>query len=477
MIGLLRKKATASGTSGSESPGTQRPAMPGASGLSSLEGNAATKKRQTMMLYAALGVLCLAGGWWIMTPSTGDKPAGDPAATDTRDRSKSVHISTDDMVNRNLADKEWMALSENQITQQASAIKSLQGDQGKVDTLQKQVQELQTTNEAIKADGTKVLSAYEGENRRLQSQIADLATQLQHMTSGPTGLYGQGAPGTYQRAAGAPLPGGGAASAGALTGPGVAGTGAMPIAPAARSNEVRLMAFTGEGTGTGTKITPTKATQYTDSENYLPPNSMALAKVVVGVDAPANTRSQTDPLPVVLRITGPARSVYANGHLLKTNIIGCMVNGAAQGDLSSEKVYVKLQRMTCPQPGGRVSVAEVKGFIAFGGKTGVRGHVVSREGNLVGQAFLAGLVGGFGKAFSANSQALLNQPSVTVNGTRPQLSASDLAQGGFGGGVAQSGDMVSKYLIERAEQYQPVVEMPTGLDVEVVFLDGVFIRN
>jgi len=36
---------------------------------------------------------------------------------------------------------------------------------------------------------------------------------------------------------------------------------------------------------------------------------------------------------------------------------------------------------------------------------------------------------------------------------------------------------VSKYLIERAEQYQPVVEMPTGIEVEIVFLDGVFVRN
>jgi conjugal transfer pilus assembly protein TraB len=63
-----------------------------------------------------------------------------------------------------------------------------------------------------------------------------------------------------------------------------------------------------------------------------------------------------------------------------------------------------------------------------------------------------------------------------VNGQRSTLSPSDIAQAGLAG-VAQSGDMVSKYLIERAEQYQPVVEMPTGLDVEVVFLDGVFIRN
>ena len=44
-------------------------------------------------------------------------------------------------------------------------------------------------------------------------------------------------------------------------------------------------------------------------------------------------------------------------------------------------------------------------------------------------------------------------------------------------GAADAADTVSKYLIERAEQYQPVVEMPTGIDVEIVFLEGVFIQN
>jgi conjugal transfer pilus assembly protein TraB len=46
---------------------------------------------------------------------------------------------------------------------------------------------------------------------------------------------------------------------------------------------------------------------------------------------------------------------------------------------------------------------------------------------------------------------------------------------GVGGGHPP--DTVSKYLIERAEQYQPVVEMPTGIAVEIVFLDGVHVRS
>ena len=93
------------------------------------------------------------------------------------------------------------------------------------------------------------------------------------------------------------------------------------------------------------------------------------------------------------------------------------------------------------------------------------------------QAFFAGLVGGVGKGFSVNTRSYLTAGQTIVNGERPKLSTGDIAQGGLGEGISQAGDRLSQYLIERAEQYQPVIEMPTGIDVEIVFLEGAFIRN
>ena len=134
--------------------------------------------------------------------------------------------------------------------------------------------------------------------------------------------------------------------------------------------------------------------------------------------------------------------------------------------------------MTCDQPGGRVAVSEVKGFISFAGKTGVRGRVVSREGSLVSQALLAGIVGGFGRGFSANANSVFSGDRRKVpTASAQKLSPGDIVSGGLGQGAGDAADTVSKYLIERAEQYQPVVEMPTGIDVEIVFLDGVYVRN
>ena len=88
-----------------------------------------------------------------------------------------------------------------------------------------------------------------------------------------------------------------------------------------------------------------------------------------------------------------------------------------------------------------------------------------------------GLVGGIGRGFSANTQGFLSGSSTVVNGQRQKLSPGEIAQAGVGEGISTAGDQVSQYLIERAEQYQPVIEMPTGIDVEIVFLEGVMVRN
>lgn len=415
---------------------------------SELDGNTAARKKQRMLLAGIGGGGLILSSFWMFS-------GNDHAKVVDPDKAETVKVSTNDMVNRNLSEQEWMALSENRFQSNENQLKSVNGTNARVAQLAEQLEALRAQNQSMSSDGQRVLSAYQSENEQLRKQVNDKVNEPAPSVAGPAAMYGPGGTALYQR-------------------PGI--TGPSPDMAPARLSEVKMVSFGAADTGTASKVAKGN-TVYTDSPNYLPPNSFATAKVIVGVDAAAGVNSQTDPLPVVLRIIGPARSVMQNGKLLTTKIQGCLVNGAARAELSSEKVYIKLQKMTCPQPGGRYAVSEVKGFIAFGGKTGVRGHVVSREGSLVTQAFLAGLVGGIGKGFAANSNSFLQGSNVTVGGKRQQLGIGDIAQGGVGNGVGEAGDMVSKYLIERAEQYQPVIEMPTGVDVEVVFLEGAYVRN
>ena len=204
---------------------------------------------------------------------------------------------------------------------------------------------------------------------------------------------------------------------------------------------------------------------------WLPAGAHAEAVVLAGVDASAGVSSQGDPRPVLLRITGPAWTAAEDGTALQVDVDGCTVTGAAHGDLSSEKVYVRFRTMTCagPRP-GTVIETEVAGFVAGSGKTGVRGAVVSREGALVEKAFLAGMVSGIGQGVS---QAF--QPQAVATGTGATVAnnaLSDIGRAGLGAGAASAGQKVADYMIRRAEQYQPVVQLQAGTKVTLVFLEG-----
>ena len=204
---------------------------------------------------------------------------------------------------------------------------------------------------------------------------------------------------------------------------------------------------------------------------WLPAGAHAEAVVLAGVDASAGVSSQGDPRPVLLRITGPAWTAAEDGTALQVDVDGCTVTGAAHGDLSSEKVYVRFRTMTCagPEP-GTVIETDVAGFVAGSGKTGVRGPVVSREGALVEKAFLAGVVSGLGQGVS---QAF--QPQAVATGTGAAVANTalgDIGRAGLGAGASTAGQKVADYMIRRAEQYQPVVQLQAGTKVTLVFLEG-----
>ena len=208
---------------------------------------------------------------------------------------------------------------------------------------------------------------------------------------------------------------------------------------------------------------------------WLPAGAHAEAVVLAGVDASAGVSSQGDPRPVLFRIVGPAwtaaPSGSGDGTAMRVDVAGCTVTGAAHGDLSSEKIYARLRTMTCAGDlPGTVIETDVAGFAAGSGKAGVRGPVVSREGALVEKAFLAGLVSGLGQgvAQAFQPQAVATGGGAAVANTGP----GDIGRAGLGAGAGTAGQKVADYMIRRAEQYQPVIQLTAGTRVTLVFLEG-----
>ena len=203
-------------------------------------------------------------------------------------------------------------------------------------------------------------------------------------------------------------------------------------------------------------------------ENTIPAGAYAAAVLIGGVDASTSINAQGDPRPVLLRLTD-------HGNLprrFKSDLNACHVLASSYGDLSSERVYMRLEKLTCTEPlTGEIMETQVAGYITGeDGRAGVRGTVVDRAG----EAIRNSLVGGF---FSGLSQFLGAEQQRSVYPTSPFGQTNALApQRILGAGAAQgAGNAMEKYaefFIKRAEQLQPVIQVAAGRAVDIVFTQG-----
>ena len=106
------------------------------------------------------------------------------------------------MVNRNLSQQEWMALSENQFQSAENQLKSIDGQNRRLEQLTAQVEALKGQNQAMQADGQRVLSAYQSENEQLRRQVNE-RRRRRHRPPVQAALYGPTGPQVYQRPDGA----------------------------------------------------------------------------------------------------------------------------------------------------------------------------------------------------------------------------------------------------------------------------------
>jgi conjugal transfer pilus assembly protein TraB len=199
--------------------------------------------------------------------------------------------------------------------------------------------------------------------------------------------------------------------------------------------------------------------------DYVPAGSYAQAVVISGADAATNVSDRENPIPVLLRVIGPA--VTANKKKI-SGIKGCIVQGSAVGDLSAERVHVRLISMTCTNNRNEVIEQKVAGHVVGSGKSGVRGHVTSREGGLVNSAAIAGALNGLAGAFS--------QPDGNAGATDVTTMVTNAATAAGVGGVQEAASTLSEYFIDRAEQYQPIVSLYPDTKVEIVFTNGVSLK-
>ena len=202
-------------------------------------------------------------------------------------------------------------------------------------------------------------------------------------------------------------------------------------------------------------------------DNYLPV-SFTRAVLLGGLDAPTGGQSQTNPHPVLLRLIDSA--VLPNRY--RGQVRECFVIGAGYGDISSERAYIRTENLSCIRHDGSTLEIPIQGSI-FGedGKVGMRGRLVTKQGQLLANALLAGVVSGIGTAFSQYYTTTTTSTFGTISTTDPNKAI----QSGLGTGVGSAMNRLANYYISLAEKVFPVIEIDAGRMVDVVLTKGVVI--
>ena len=206
----------------------------------------------------------------------------------------------------------------------------------------------------------------------------------------------------------------------------------------------------------------------------LPGGSIISGTLITGLDAPSSNQARRDPMPSLLRVKHDA--ILPNRY--RMDIKECFVIAGGYGDLSSERAYMRAESLSCVKQDGTVIDATMDAYaVGEDGKAGIRGRVVSKNGQIIANTLLSGLVAGIGKSFAVTRVQPINiNPS---NGSTqefqypsPQMMAAQAA----GGAIRGASEQIAEYYLDMAKNIFPVIEIDAGRKVDFVMIRGISLK-
>lgn len=199
-------------------------------------------------------------------------------------------------------------------------------------------------------------------------------------------------------------------------------------------------------------------------ETFIPPGTFCRVSTLVGLEAPTGGQAQNNPVPAQFEILDDC--TLPNGR--RAPLRGCFITANGYGDLSAERAYIRLDRLSCiDQDNAAVDIA-VRGFVVGeDGKPGMTGTVVNKQGQAIANSIYAAIAGGTGRALRNAGTTQTINPLGTVTET-----TTDGFKAGMGDGLAKGFDAISQYYLKVAEKLFPVISVASMRTVEVSFSRG-----
>ena len=208
------------------------------------------------------------------------------------------------------------------------------------------------------------------------------------------------------------------------------------------------------------------------SYNYLPATSYVSGHLLGGIAVSTSVTTASEPIPVIIKLT-------SRGNLPKdfaVDIKQCRLLASCYGDISSERAIIRAEELVCEDKEmGLITSTNVAGVI-YGddGANGIRGTVVSMSEKHLKNAMIGGVLSGFSN--SAKGQNAFDITSLGAVSTKKK-GMREMAQEGMLGGVSSAAEKLADYHIKLAENISPVILVPGGTKVDVMFTKSVEIGS
>ena len=128
--------------------------------------------------------------------------------------------------------------------------------------------------------------------------------------------------------------------------------------------------------------------------------------------------------------------------------------------------------LSCIRNDGGVIQTKLNSYVAGeDGKEGIKGRLVSKQGQLIARTMVAGFLSGMSEAFDYDQVSVLS--TTATNTVQYQKNwSSEAAKGGIAKGFQDSLDRVAQFYMDLADQMVPVVEINAGRQVDIVVISG-----
>ncbi len=210
----------------------------------------------------------------------------------------------------------------------------------------------------------------------------------------------------------------------------------------------------------------------------LPAGSILSGVLVTGMDAPTGKQAQRDPFPSLIRIKSEA--ILPNR--FRADFRECFMIAGGWGDLSSERAYMRSERLSCVRNDGSVLEASLEAY-ATGedGKAGLRGRLVSKQGAIIARSLGAGFLQGLAGAFNVQKVPTINVTRAGDNGKTVQpvyeqaFDPNALQSAGFSG-AGSALERIADFYLEMAESIFPVIEIDAMREVNFIVNKGMTVK-